>query len=90
MVVERIFLVAGSGLIFAAYRGPRALDLAGQHSRCLLGATVVACDLLDALPPEIREDLFTEWDTDDEDVTPVITVGLEDVIAVPIDDIEKK
>jgi len=60
--------------VLAAYRGERGIDLAGQHSRCLLGATVVPCDLLDQLPPEIREDIQREWDSDGDDDTPVISV----------------
>ncbi len=80
-VAERIYLVVAPGFVFAAYRGPRGPELAGQHSRCLLGATVVPCDLLDSLPPEIREDINTEWDADDEDDTPVI--GLDDIDEEP-------
>lgn len=61
-------------MILAAYHGDRGPELAGQHSRCLLGTTVVACDLLDTLPAEIREDINVEWDASDEDDTPVITL----------------
>ena len=69
-----IYVVIGSGVIIAAYRGERGLDLAGQHSRCLTGTTVVACDLLDSLPPEITEDLAVEFNATDDDDTLVVNV----------------
>ncbi len=71
-MTERIYLVVGPGLVIVAYRGAHGVDMAGQHSRCMLGTTVVPCDLLDNLPQEIREDIAVEWDANDEDDTPVI------------------
>ena len=67
---DRVYLVMGAGLIVAAYRGARGPELAGRHSRCITGTTVVPCDLLDELPEEIREDINVETWTEDED-TPV-------------------
>ncbi len=68
---EEIYIVITPGLLHAAYRRP---EQAGMHSRCILGATVVTCEILDDLPPEIREDLRTEFDSDEEQDTPVIQV----------------
>ncbi len=70
-MTELIYIVAGAGLILKAYRGPRAADLAGQHSRCVTGTVVVPCDLVDTLPFEIRRDLEVEWDADSDDDTPI-------------------
>lgn len=71
--VERIYIVFAGGIMFAAYRGVNALTLAGMHSRCVTGATVAPCELLDGLPPEIRDDISIEWEGEND--TPVIEVG---------------
>ena len=66
MVAERIYIVVGGCMVIAAYRGVNALTLAGIHSRCITGATVVPCDLSDSLPEEVRSDLSEEWGGDDD------------------------
>jgi hypothetical protein len=63
-----IHIVIGGGVVFNAYT--RA-DLAYRHAMCVKGCDVVACQLLDELPPEIRTDLQVEWEGDDD--TPVET-----------------
>jgi hypothetical protein len=80
-VADIAHTVMGGGIVFATYR---RIDLAIAHARCLTGTDVVTVDLdtvapeiracieiLDALPPEIREDMQTDWEQDD-DVTPPI------------------
>lgn len=64
----RIHVVIGGGMVLGAYR---QADSAELHRRCVTGATVVACDLLDAVPQEILDDVRVEWDADLDDDTPV-------------------
>lgn len=80
---EILHVVMGGGIVLATYRRS---DLAHQHARCITGATVASLErekipldlidciqVLDRLPPEIVEDVNTEWEGDDE-VTPEVTV----------------
>jgi hypothetical protein len=74
---ERIFIVISPGpLLHAAYRKSEVADM---HSRCVLGAAVVPCEILDGLPPEIREDIRTEWEGNEDDDTPVTEVPLREI-----------
>jgi hypothetical protein len=66
MAEERIYVVFGGGIVIRAYHGPNGLTLAGIHSRCITGATVVPCDLSDSLPDDVRNDLSEEWGGDDD------------------------
>jgi len=78
-MAERIFIVIGADVVLMAYRGANGPTLAGMHSRCISGTTVIACDLADALPPEILADIQTEWDSDADEDTPVTEVPLRDI-----------
>lgn len=72
-MAEVIYIVIGGGLVIAAYRGINGATMAGIHSRCITGATVVPCDLEESLPPEIRNDIAEEWAGDSD--TPIVTIN---------------
>jgi hypothetical protein len=76
LAAERIHLVIAGDLVLGAYR---AADSAELHRRCITGAAVVACDLLDSVPPGVVDDLAAEWDADPDDDTPVTEISLQDV-----------
>jgi hypothetical protein len=57
-----------------------------------LGATVHEVELLDHIPPEIEKDIYVEWDTDGEDVTPVTPKKStkDDVKPLTIEDLDDR
>lgn len=65
-----IHVVIAGGILFAAYHDAR---IANAHALTISGAVVVAIELLDRLPPEVRDDISHDfWDEEQE--TPVIGV----------------
>lgn len=64
---REIYVVLAGELVVAAYTssGP-----AQTHERCVTGARVVACRLLERVPREVRDELLEEWDSDSD--TPVV------------------
>jgi hypothetical protein len=86
------FIVMGGGIVIAAYRGPRAYEIARRHSRCITGTGVepldisqlpeamralVYAELRTELPEDVLRDIETsEWE-ETEEVTPIEPIELE-------------
>ena len=68
---KTIHIVIGSGIVLGAYT--RA-DSAFLHARCVTGADVVACELMDSVSPSVRADLEADEDWEDAGDTPVVDV----------------
>lgn len=62
-------------IVFGSYRNP---FLADAHKRTILGATVVPCEMFDTLPDSVRDDLYINEYSEDED-TPVVSIPFEDI-----------
>jgi hypothetical protein len=75
-VTEHIHIVIAGGIVLGAYRDGHA-DSAELHSRCITGAKVVSCDLFEAVPRELLDDL-------QEGAVAVDAVEETPVVSVPI------
>lgn len=64
-----IFIVIAGGLVLGAYSRS---DSAHLHARCVTGATVVDCELLDGVPDSVREDIASDFEYDGDEDTPVV------------------
>jgi len=77
-VSDEVHIVAGGGIVLAAYRWP---DSAHLHARCVTGAQVVGpIQVLESVPPEIRADVASDddgWEDWNDLDTPVEDVVLE-------------
>ena len=65
---ETIHVVIAGGIVFDAYRHADSAEL---HARVLTGGKAVSCMLRDSVPPEILEDIQSDFDRDNDDETPV-------------------
>lgn len=64
-----IFIVIAGGIVLGAY--VRA-DSAYLHARCVTGAVVVDCELLDGVPDSVRDDIASDFEDDIDADTPVV------------------
>ena len=71
---DRIFIVIAGQYVLGVYRGADSAEL---HRRCITGARVVPSEILDAVPPEIIDDIVAEYDGDDDN-TPTVPIRIED------------
>lgn len=63
-----VYIVVPTGtVVLGAYTRADAADV---HARCATGMTAMACEVLDRVPAHVRDDLFNEWD--DEEDTPIM------------------
>lgn len=66
-----VYIVIAGGIILDSYtRG----DIAAIHRRSVTGADVVPCELHQGLTAAVRADVLEEWDSFDDDDTPVLDV----------------
>jgi hypothetical protein len=81
-----VHIVWGGGVILAAYH-EHAVDSAEMHKRCITGATITSVELFDRVPSDVLSDLDMEFDSEQQDDTPVTarTLTVED-----LDDAEPK
>lgn len=52
--------------------GRELTELLNRHARCVTGADVVPCELLEQVPAEVRDDINSDFAYDDEYDTPVV------------------